>query len=94
MKKEKDNLIKEYEKKIKLLKKYNKQYYEKDSPSVTDSEYDKIKERLIFLENEHNFLKKKDSIQHIIGSPPSKNLKRLNIKKQCSPYLMLLEKKI
>ena len=49
MKKEKDNLIKEYEKKIKLLKKYNKQYYEKDSPSVPDSEYDKIKERLIFL---------------------------------------------
>ena len=51
MNKEKDNLIKEYEKKIKLLKKYNKQYYEKDSPSVTDSEYDKIKERSIFLEN-------------------------------------------
>ena len=81
MKKEKDNLIKEYEKKIKLLKKYNKQYYEKDSPSVPDSEYDKIKERLIFLENEHNFLKKKDSIQHIIGSPPSKKFKKIKHKK-------------
>ena len=29
MNKEKNNLIKEYEKKIKLIKKYNRQYYEK-----------------------------------------------------------------
>ena len=58
MKKEKNNLIKEYEKKIKLVKKYNRQYYEKDSPSIPDSEYDKIKERLSYI----FLLKKTDPI--------------------------------
>ena len=81
MNKEKNNLIKEYEKKIKLIKKYNRQYYEKDSPSITDSEYDKIKERLVFLENEYNFFKKKGSVQNIVGSPPSKKFKKIKHKK-------------
>ena len=81
MNKEKNNLIKEYEKKIKLIKKYNRQYYEKDSPSITDSEYDKIKERLVFLENEYKFFKKKGSVQNIVGSPPSKKFKKIKHKK-------------
>ena len=81
MNKEKNNLIKEFKKKIKLIKKYNRQYYEKDSPSITDSEYDKIKERLVFLENEYNFFKKKGSVQNIVGSPPSKKFKKIKHKK-------------
>ena len=43
------NLIKkEYEKKIKLLNKYNKFYYDKSNPKVSDKEYDEIKKKFYY----------------------------------------------
>ena len=45
----KKNLIKkEYEKKIKLLDKYNKFYYDKSNPKVSDKEYDEIKKKFYY----------------------------------------------
>ena len=40
MAKVRDEIIKNYLKKSKLVEKYNKFYYAKDSPKVTDYEYD------------------------------------------------------
>ena len=37
---DKKKIIKEYKNKIKLINKYNKFYYDKNSPIVSDSEYD------------------------------------------------------
>jgi len=34
---------KEYKRKINLLKKYNKEYFDNDNPSVSDKQYDHIK---------------------------------------------------
>ena len=43
MRKENSDIVKDYQKKIKLIKKHNKLYYNSDSPLVSDSEYDKLK---------------------------------------------------
>ena len=45
-----------YEKKIKLYEKYNKYYYEKNSPEILDSEYDNLKEEILNLEKKYDFL--------------------------------------
>ena len=50
-------LKKEYLRKILELQKYNLAYYDKSSPIITDSEYDKLKKEIIDLEKEYNFLK-------------------------------------
>ena len=47
----------EYQKKINELKKHNKFYYENSSPVISDSEYDKLKKKVLNLEKKHNFLK-------------------------------------
>ena len=39
-----------YKKKINLLKKHNKLYFNNDSPAVTDSEYDNLKKEIFNLE--------------------------------------------
>jgi DNA ligase (NAD+) len=36
-----------YKKKIKLLDRYNKYYYDKSNPIVTDTEYDELKKKNI-----------------------------------------------
>ena len=45
MSKTTDNIIKDYLIKKKLLEKYNKFYYDKDSPVVTDQKYDDLKKK-------------------------------------------------
>ena len=44
-----------YNKKIKLLDTYNKFYYEKSSPKVTDKTYDKLKKETQLLEEKNDF---------------------------------------
>ncbi len=74
-------LIEEYNKKIKLILRHNKLYYEKDSPIISDAEYDKLKKSIIELENKNPHLAKKGSIQNIIGAPPSNKFKKVKHKK-------------
>ena len=38
---------KEYTKKIKILEKHNESYYDKNSPKISDSDYDTLKKEII-----------------------------------------------
>ena len=73
-------LKKEYLRKILELQKYNLAYYDKSSPIITDSEYDKLKKEIIDLEKEYNFLKNPNSPSLVVGFKPSKNFKKIKHK--------------
>ena len=75
-----DLIKKEYSKKIELIKEHNKNYYEKDSPIVTDQEYDYLKKEVLDLELKYKFLKSKDSPSITVGFKPSKNFKKVKHK--------------
>ena len=79
-------LKKEYLKKISQLQKYNSAYYDKSSPIITDSEYDKLKKDIIDFENKYDFLKNPNSPSLTVGFKPSKNFKK---KKHKVPMLSL-----
>ena len=74
---EKKKITKDYLIKIKLLEEYNKNYYDKDSPIVTDQEYDFLKKKIIDLENVHEFLNNKRSPTKTVGFKPSKNFEKV-----------------
>ena len=67
----------EYKKKIKLITKLNKFYYEKSKPIVSDKEYDKLKKEILTLEKNNDILKSKNSPSEIVGFKPSKNFKKV-----------------
>ena len=67
----------QYKKKINLLEKYNRYYYDKSSPVVSDQIYDNLKIEIISLENKYNFLKSKNSPQDTVGFKPSKNFNKV-----------------
>ncbi len=68
------NVIKNsYLKKIKKINEYNKLYYEKSSPVISDAEYDKLKKDIIELEQKYIFLRSKNSPSLLVGSKPAKN---------------------
>ena len=70
----------QYEAKIQLIKKFNKFYFEKSDPIVSDREYDELKKEIIFLEKKYIFLKSKNSPSKSVGHKPSKNFKKANHK--------------
>ena len=74
---DKKEIIKEYKKKIKLITKYNKFYYDKNSPIISDSEYDNIRKDIVSLEAKYDFLKSKNSPLAKVGFKPSKNFNKL-----------------
>ena len=74
----KEEIIKKYKKKVKLIEKYNQFYFDKSSPIVSDKEYDDLKNETILLENKYNFLKSKYSPSKVVGHKPSKNFKKVN----------------
>jgi DNA ligase (NAD+) len=65
-----------YKKKINLLYKFNKFYYNKSNPLVTDKEYDDLKKEILKLEVEYKFLKSNKSPSRTVGYKPSKNFKK------------------
>ena len=75
--KENPKIIEDYLNRIKLLKQHNKHYYIEDKPIISDSKFDELKKELIMLENKYSFLKKFDSVNKIIGAPPSKKFKKV-----------------
>ena len=75
-----ENLKKKYQEKIKLLVKYNKYYYENNSPLIDDNEYDSLKIEILDLEKKNLFLKSKDSPSKTVGFKPSKNFVKVNHK--------------
>ena len=72
----KKDIYKKYTKKIELLQKYNKHYYEKNKPIVADREFDLLKKEIINLENLNSFLKNNLSPTKTVGFKPSKNFKK------------------
>ena len=71
------NLIKKkYLQKIKQLQKFNKAYFEKSVPLVSDAKYDEFKKEIINLENRYDFLSHPYSPSVVIGHKPSKNFKK------------------
>jgi len=76
----KDLISKDYSKKIRLLKKYNKNYYDKDKPIVSDQEYDYLKNEILNLEKKYTFLKSNNSPSQTIGFKPSKNFQKVKHK--------------
>ena len=63
----------EYQKKIDELREHNKLYYENSSPLISDSEYDKLKKKVLDLEKKYKYLKSNFSPSKTVGFKPSKN---------------------
>ena len=70
----------DYKNKIKLLIKYNKFYFDKDRPIVTDNTYDDLKKEIFILEKKFKFLNSRSSPSQNVGHKPSKNFKKANHK--------------
>ncbi len=68
-----DEIKKYYDKKIIEIKKHNKLYFEKNSPKISDKDFDKIKKEIIDLEKKYSFLKSPFSPSKSLGFAPSKN---------------------
>ena len=81
-----DSIIKNYLNKIKLIEKYNKSYYDKDAPDISDKEYDELKQETLELEKKYLFLKKYGSINNKIGFKPSSKFNKI---KHSKPMLSL-----
>jgi DNA ligase (NAD+) len=86
MPKHEDNIIKNYLKKVNLIEKYNKSYYDKDAPSTSDQKYDDLKKETLELEKKYQFLKKFESIQNKVGFKPSSKFNKI---KHSKPMLSL-----
>jgi len=69
-----------YKKKLDLFQKYNKFYFDKNQPLVSDSEYDELKKEIYSIEKNNIFLKSKNSPLKSVGHKPSKNFKKANHK--------------
>ena len=76
-----DEKIKQkYLKKIKLFKKYNKNYYDLNEPLVGDYVFDELKLEILNLEKRYVFLNHKDSPKNSVGFRPSKLFKKVRHK--------------
>ena len=73
---DKKEIQKKYSDKIKLLNKYNHNYYDKSNPIVNDQVYDNLKKEILQLEIDYKFLKSENSPSKIVGHKPSKNFKK------------------
>ena len=71
------SIKKNYLNKIKLIKKYNKYYYDKSSPVISDEKYDQLKREIIDIEKKYPNLKNKESPLLNVGFKPSKNFKKI-----------------
>ena len=66
------NVNKKYLEKIEEFQKHNKLYYDKNSPEISDENFDILKKKILELEQKHSFLKNKWSPSAVIGYKPSK----------------------
>ncbi len=82
----KTEIIDRFKKKINLLKRHNKLYFNKDNPKISDAQYDDLKKEVLDLEKKNEFLKELNLIKEIVGSPPSNKFKKI---KHLKPMLSL-----
>jgi DNA ligase (NAD+) len=69
-----------YLKKISEINQYNKAYYNKNNPIITDADYDKLKKEILDYENKYEFLDNKLSPSKTVGFKPSKVFKKVKHK--------------
>ena len=67
------DIEKKYLKLLKEIQRYNEFYYDKNSPIVSDQEYDKIKEEILKIEKNNKLLINNLSPSKTVGFKPSKN---------------------
>ena len=72
----KKELQKIYKEKIDLLKKYNKSYYNKNNPNVSDQEYDELKKEILLIEKNNNLTISEHSPAINVGYKPSQNFNK------------------
>ena len=77
----KEEIKKLYKKKINQFKKNNYLYFEKNSPKISDSNFDQLKKEILDLEKKFSFLKSQDSPSKVLGFKPSKNFNKVSHKK-------------
>ena len=83
---ERSFLIKNFKKKVAELKKHNDFYFNQDKPVISDQDYDKLKNELINLENNHNDLKRLNLMKNLVGAPLTNKFKKI---KHLKPMLSL-----
>ncbi len=76
----KKEILNLYKNKITELDKYNKFYYEKSDPLLSDAKYDDLKVQILNLEKQYSFLKSDLSPSKIVGFKPSKNFQKFSHK--------------
>ena len=91
---DRSSIEKNYINKIKEFKRHNKLYYDKNKPSIVDSDYDVLKKKILELENKYSYLSHKILLQKILVSNRLKYLKNKNTRFQCFHYQMYLTKMI
>jgi len=67
-----------YKKKIALIKKHNKYYYNDDKPQISDADYDKLKNEVLDLEKKNVYLKDLNIFSETLGAPPTNQFKKIN----------------
>ncbi len=82
----KRDIQKKYKKQKKLLLKYNHHYFNLDSPLISDSKYDQIKNEILKLERDFTYLKTDQSVEDQVGAPLTKKFKKI---KHSKPMLSL-----
>ena len=75
---QKKEIEKIYIKKINKLKKYDKAYFEHDSPLISDKDYDGIKHEVLNLERKYKYLKDQNSPSQKVGYKPSARFKKVD----------------
>ena len=78
----KEDIINEYNLKIKEFNKHSKLYYDKSSPIISDREFDKLKGKILNLEKNYSFLKNSKSPSNSVGIKPSKKFEKFRHKVQ------------
>ncbi len=75
-----------YKEKVKKLFDFNRAYFEKDNPIVSDLEFDSLKKELVQLAKKYPFLKKVKNLNNLVGFKPSAKFEKV---KHSKPMLSL-----
>jgi len=78
----KKKISKIYQEKIKKFNRFNKSYFEKDNPLISDHEFDELKKELINLEKTYTFLKGSRGVESSVGFKPSGKFEKVKHSKQ------------
>jgi DNA ligase (NAD+) len=79
-------IVNQFKKKVKELKKHNNLYFNYDKPKISDANYDKLKQELLQLEKKYEFLRKLSLLKNLVGSTPGNKFKKV---KHLRPMLSL-----